>query len=757
VLGITAAALGLRLLRLRHGLPHVFHSDALHAGQAVLLLKHGWFTDIYDYPLPMVYVYAALAWLAYTAQRLLTDTPWLAEWPVYVEHFADPAVHHAVLRLFTCVAGALLAPVVYRLARVRCGRGVALLAAAAVAVDPGHVLSSIQVRPHVPVVTLIALAAIPLLRMLAPTRAGGGDATRPRPALAVRAGVLLGASAALFQLGLIAFAWAAALLLVALRPARRLLREGALLALVFGLTYGALTFAAERPDIARPPPGAALGEGGTLSMPGRFLEWGFAGRFTAYAGSWVQAAPMLTLGLVMFLLACAARRRSARDLLLYAGYPLAVLAVMGVLVGAHVRYLLAALPFLAVLAASGVLSWRARSGRAALAALLVLVPLTGTLHALLLLGTSDTRVALAGLIERATLGTAARVGTGGAPGEAGGGLPPATPPLAVALQDRLVLDRSALPPGVFEFPPHGGLVSWASKGGAPADFLRKSGAEVYARVPGFAWANGPLDEAAMTRLGFTLWGTFRSAPRSRLYLPDLPDDMFPGLWRTTRTGPPIEIWCASERARARLSVLSAPEALGDWMHGPTAAVRALAAAAGGAGVGAGAGGRAAGSADGSVAVDIDGDGIAERVATAVPASMLPELLALPDARWHDAGGALAPAAGTRPAPALSARGTLMPDEPVLLLLHGARPGASAHLVCGLSALRAPLLGGTLVPAPDVIVSGLPTGPEGHLALGGIWPLGMPARQEIWLQAWVSDADGPRGYTASNALSATTPE
>jgi hypothetical protein len=719
----------------------------------VLLLKHGWFTDIYDYPLPMVYVYAALAWLAYTAQRLLTDTPWLAEWPVYVEHFADPAVHHAVLRLFTCVAGALLAPVVYRLARVRCGRGVALLAAAAAAVDPGHVLSSIQVRPHVPVVTLIALAAIPLLRLLAPTRAGGGDAAaRPRPALALRAGVLLGAAAALFQLGLIAFAWAVALLLVALRPARRLLREGALLALVFGLTYGALTFAAERPDIARPPPGAALGEGGTLSMPGRFLEWGFAGRFTAYAGSWVQAAPMLTLGLVMFLLACAARRRSARDLLLYAGYPLAVLAVMGVLVGAHVRYLLAALPFLAVLAASGVLAWRARSGRAALAALLVLVPLTGTLHALLLLGTCDTRVALAGLLERATLGTAARVGTGGAPGEAGGGLPTATPPLAVALQDRLVLDRSALPPGVFEFPPHGGLVSWASKGGAPADVLRGSGAEVYARVPGFAWANGPLDDAAMTRLGFTLWGTFRSAPRSRLYLPDLPDDMFPGLWRTTRTGPPIEIWCASERARARLSALCAPQALDGWMHGPTAAGRAIAARAERA-----AGAAGAASADASVVIDLDGDGVAERVATAVPASMLPGLLALPEARWRDAEHALAPGTGTRSAPVLRARGTLMPGEPVLLLLQGARPGASAQLVCGLSPLRSPLLGGTLVPAPDVIVSGLPTGPEGHLALGGIWPLGMPARQDVWLQVWVPDPDGPRGFTASNALSATTPD
>ncbi|MHC5211522.1 MAG: phospholipid carrier-dependent glycosyltransferase [Planctomycetota bacterium] len=730
VLGITVAAFCLRVLRLRHGLPYVFHSDALHADQAVLLLKHGWFTDAYDYPLPMVYVYAAAAWLAFTLQRLVTDAPWLLDWPTYVEHFARPEVHHAVLRLFTVTTGALLVPAVYRLGRVRCGRGVALLAATVVAVDPAHVLSSIQVRPHVPVVTLIVLAAIPLLRLVA-----RGPETRPRPSLAMRAGLLLGVAGALFQLGLIAFAWAVLLLLAALRPAKRWLREGVVFVVVFGLSYAALTWAAERPDIAREPPGAQLGEGGTLSMPARIAAWGFAGRFHEYAGSWVAAAPTLTLGVLAFLAACALRRRPGRDLVLYIGYPLAVLLVMGLLVGAHVRYLLAALPFLAVLAASGVLAWRPPGGRFAYAALFVLVPLTATLHAMLLLGTSDTRVALAGLLERATLGTGAD------------GLPAATPPLAVALQDRLVIDRSALPPGVSEFPRHGGLASWAGEDGAPSARLRESGAEVYARVPRFGWANGPLDAATLTRLGFTLWGRFDSAPTSRLYLPDLPDDMFPGLWRTTRTGPPIEIWCASERARARLSALTPPDALDAWMHGPTAAGRAIAAAAASAGAGAG----------GSVAIDLDGDGVEERVATSVPATMLTKLLALPAERWHDAGHALAPSDSAAGAPALSARGTLLPDEPVLLLLRGARPHANAQLVCGLTALRSPFAGGSLVPAPDVVVSGLPTGPEGHLALGGLWPLGMPARQDIWLQVWVRDPDGPHGYVASNALQATTPD
>lgn len=691
--------------------------------------------DAYDYPLPMVWVYAAVARVAYLVQHACTDAAWARDWAAWVEHFARPEVHHAVLRGFTAVTGALLVPAVYRLARVTGTRGVALLAAAVVAADPAHVLTSIQVRPHVPVVTLVALAAVPLLRM--------AKVARPRPALALRAGVLLGVAAALFQLGLIAFAWAAALLLVALRPARRLGREGVVLAVALGLTYGALTWAAETSDAARAPPGAEPGVGGTLSMPGRFLEWGFAGRFTTYAGSWVAADPALSLGGLALLLAVCLRRRPARELVLHSGYPLAVLLVMGVLVGAHVRYLLAALPFLAVLAASGALAWRRPAVRVALAALLVLVPLAGTLRALRLLGTTDTRVALAGLLERAARG----------PGDGPGAERAA--PLSVALQDRLVLDRSRLPSGVFEFPPHGGLAPWAGKGRSPAERLRASGAEVYARVTGFAWANGPLDAATMTRLGFTLWGTLESAPLSRLYLPDLPDDMFPGLWRTTRIGPPIEIWCASERARARLSSVTSPEALGGWAEGPATPPRAdITVAADGTSAAARTGPVGSGSA---VAIDLDGDGVQERVATAVPASLMPTLLALPDASWRDEGGALAPVQGARTAPALSVRGTLVPGEPVLLLLRGARPLATARLVCGLRALRIPFAGGTLVPAPDVLAAGLPTGPDGHLALGGLWPLGIPARQVIWLQVWLTDPDGPNGYTASNALSATTPD
>jgi hypothetical protein len=88
-------------------------------------------------------VYAALAWLAGIAP----------------EDFADPAVHQLAGRLVSAIAGALLVPAVYRLGRVRFGRGACLLAAAAMAVDTAAVITGRQARPHAVVITLLVAAA----------------------------------------------------------------------------------------------------------------------------------------------------------------------------------------------------------------------------------------------------------------------------------------------------------------------------------------------------------------------------------------------------------------------------------------------------------------------------------------------------------------------------------------------------------------------------------------------------------------------
>ena len=77
----------------------------------------------------------------------------------------------------------------------------------------------------------------------------------------------------------------------------------------------------------------------------------------------------------------------------------------------------------------------------------------------------------------------------------------------------------------------------------------------------------------------------------------------------------------------------------------------------------------------------------------------------------------------------------------------------ATLVAGLSALQAPFKGGTLVPAPDVLLP-LATDAAGALGLPFTWPQGVPAGIELYVQFWVQDASASHGLAASNALRGT---
>ena len=74
----------------------------------------------------------------------------------------------------------------------------------------------------------------------------------------------------------------------------------------------------------------------------------------------------------------------------------------------------------------------------------------------------------------------------------------------------------------------------------------------------------------------------------------------------------------------------------------------------------------------------------------------------------------------------------------------------------LSAVNLPFKGGTLVPAVDVLVAGLPTSPAGELSLSAAWPPGVPSGLTVWFQEWIVDAAGPKGFAASNGLAGTTP-
>ncbi|HZL99754.1 MAG TPA: hypothetical protein VFD43_05825 [Planctomycetota bacterium] len=157
--------------------------------------------------------------------------------------------------------------------------------------------------------------------------------------------------------------------------------------------------------------------------------------------------------------------------------------------------------------------------------------------------------------------------------------------------------------------------------------------------------------------------------------------------------------------------------------------------------------------------DIDGDGRNDVVvgnrwddSNGAAAGRIVVLSSKPEP-WTDLGSALPGGAG---APTLSGAGTLAAGSPGFLRLLGAPPSAPGALLVGLAALNAPVKGGTLVPAPHLVLH-FTTSPAGSLLLPwSSWPAGLPGFTQIWFQAWTSDPTAPAGAGASNALLAMTP-
>jgi hypothetical protein len=118
--------------------------------------------------------------------------------------------------------------------------------------------------------------------------------------------------------------------------------------------------------------------------------------------------------------------------------------------------------------------------------------------------------------------------------------------------------------------------------------------------------------------------------------------------------------------------------------------------------------------------------------------------------WTNAGGGLA---GSHGKPALAGGGHVSGGSPVQLSLQAALPLAPATLVIGFQKLNVPFKGGLLMPSADVVVPGLVVSPGGGVQLAGLWPSGLPVGFTAWMQAWIKDPAGPKGYAASNGVAA----
>ncbi len=108
--------------------------------------------------------------------------------------------------------------------------------------------------------------------------------------------------------------------------------------------------------------------------------------------------------------------------------------------------------------------------------------------------------------------------------------------------------------------------------------------------------------------------------------------------------------------------------------------------------------------------------------------------------------------GTQGVPTLLGRGAMRSATPVAWTVEGR---ASTPLVLCLGATRVdlPLLGGTLVPAPDILLLHA-TDPSGLATIAAQLPAGMALGTNLYSQAWLLDATGPAGLTATNALQCT---
>jgi hypothetical protein len=92
---------------------------------------------------------------------------------------------------------------------------------------------------------------------------------------------------------------------------------------------------------------------------------------------------------------------------------------------------------------------------------------------------------------------------------------------------------------------------------------------------------------------------------------------------------------------------------------------------------------------------------------------------------------------------------------VLLTVTGLPLLGSTNLITGFSALKAPFKGGVMVPAPDVLIAGLPV-VLGSCAFTFTFPAAMPSGAAAIFQFWTQDPAAPLGLSASNGVQLSVP-
>lgn len=184
LLAACAAGLGLRLLGLQYGLPHVYNPDEVAIMARALSFAKGTLNpENFLYPTFFFYVlfvwvgvYVAFVWVSGRAQSLAD---------VQMLYVNDPTGIYTAGRLLGALAGTAAIPAVYRLARHVTDSRAAIAAAFFLAVAPLAVRDSHYIKHDVPA-TLLVIAAYVLLLRVWPERLDAGS-LRQRQLLAAAA------------------------------------------------------------------------------------------------------------------------------------------------------------------------------------------------------------------------------------------------------------------------------------------------------------------------------------------------------------------------------------------------------------------------------------------------------------------------------------------------------------------------------------------------------------------------------------------
>ena len=114
------------------------------------------------------------------------------------------------------------------------------------------------------------------------------------------------------------------------------------------------------------------------------------------------------------------------------------------------------------------------------------------------------------------------------------------------------------------------------------------------------------------------------------------------------------------------------------------------------------------------------------------------------------------APGATGLPVLTGEGLLTAGSPVTFRLSRTAASAPVGLIAGLSRVDVPFYGGTLVPAPTLVLTGLSTDASGKLVIASTWPAGVPSGTKLYVQEWIADPAAPFGVAGSNALECVAP-